>query len=155
VKFPTIKLSVAAVLSVVGVLLATLPGCKDEDPCDPGEQSIGTACYPAATGGGAGKSNPPQAGASSDGGGADGGGADGGAAAGGSEPSGNPDATFGTVCASNADCGGDAPICATDPLFYCSQIDCSAGEANEGACPASWTCFPKAPDHPSACVNLQ
>jgi hypothetical protein len=60
---------------------------------------------------------------------------------------------YGTVCQSNAQCGGPAPICATDPLNYCSQIDCEAGEANEGICPAGWRCF-KYQDNPSICVNF-
>jgi hypothetical protein len=148
VKFNAIKLHGIGLLALLCLLLA--PGCKDEEPCDDGQESIGTVCYPAATGGSAGSSSLPQAGAPGEGGAADPAGG-----ASGSEPPGNPDATFGTPCQANDECGGDAPICATDPLFYCSQIDCSAGEANDGACPAGWTCFPKAPDHPSACVNLQ
>jgi hypothetical protein len=90
------------------------------------------------------------AGAPSNGAGGDG--ANAGGAPSGIEPPGNPNATFGTKCATNADCGGDAPICATDPLFYCSQINCADGEANAGACPATWVCF-KYLDNPTACVN--
>lgn len=148
VKFNDIQLGRIATLALLGLLAAA--GCKDEEPCDAGEESIGTACYPVASGGSAGSASAPVAGAPAEGGAAD---VPGGS--GGTEPLGNPDASFGTPCEANTDCGGDAPICATDPLFYCSQIDCSAGEANEGACPAGWTCFPKAADHPSACVNLQ
>jgi hypothetical protein len=119
-----------------GLLLAV--ACKDEEPCDPDQESVGTSCFVAATGGSGGSEATPEpvAGAGSD-----------------VEPPGNPDATFGDTCATDTDCGGPAPICATDPLFYCSQIDCEAGEANEGACPEGWRCF-KYLDNPSACVNF-
>ncbi len=146
-KYNDMKLHGIALLALLNVLVT--PGCKDEDPCDAGQESVGTACYPVATGGSAGSASAPEAGASNEGGAADGGTPDG------IEPPGNPDAVFGDTCETNADCGGDSPICATAPLFYCSQIDCAEGEANDGACPAGWTCFPKAADHPSACVNLQ
>lgn len=143
-KLPDMKAKALGLLSLLCLLVAP-PGCKDSEPCDPGQESVGTACFPVATGGSA-----AQAGAASDGGASDGGSPGGGAPA-----VGNPDATFATPCESDADCGGDAPVCATDPLFYCTQLNCSVGEANEGACPTGWTCFPKAADHPSACVNLQ
>jgi hypothetical protein len=132
---------------LTGTLLLALTGaCKDEEPCDPGQVSIGTVCFPAEAGGVAG-TGAAQAGATSDAAGA----AAGGEAAAG-EP-GNPDASFGTPCETNTDCGGDAPVCATDPLFYCSELECGAGEANEGVCPEGWTCL-KYLDNPSACVNL-
>lgn len=143
-KFPDIKLGAAAVLALLGLLGVALPGCKDEDPCDPGEEPIGTACYPVAAGGSGGSAGTPQAGAANEGGAADG-------AAG--APASNPDATFGTPCQVDAECGGDAPVCATDPLFYCTQLDCKDGEANAGACPDGWTCI-LLPPNPSACVNL-
>lgn len=133
-------------LLTFALLLGALAGaCKDEQPCDPEQVSIGTVCFPAEAGGSAG-TGAAQAGAPSDAGA----GAGGEAAPG--EP-GNPDAGFGTPCETNADCGGDAPVCATDPLFYCSQLECDAGEANEGVCPEGWTCL-KYLDNPSACVNL-
>ena len=44
VKFPDIKLGAAAVLAFLGLLGSALPGCKDEEPCDPGQESIGTGC---------------------------------------------------------------------------------------------------------------
>ena len=125
------------------------PACKDKNPCDPDQHAVGTSCLFDDTGG-SGSKPAPQAGAPSDAGAAD-------AVAGapsGIEPPGNPDATFGTTCASNADCGGPAPICATDPLFYCIQINCSPGEEHEGECPAKdWVCFPKDAKNPSACVS--
>jgi hypothetical protein len=121
--------------------------CKDTDPCDEGQESIGTGCFPQAAGGSsAGSSSRPDAGSPSDAGAADGGG-------GNAAPVGNPDATFGTPCETNAECGGDAPVCATDPLFYCTQLDCKDGEANAGACPDGYTCV-LLPPNPSACVNL-
>jgi hypothetical protein len=45
--------------------VAGLFGCKDANPCDPGQVSIGTACYPAASGGSGGgsSSGKPDAGA--------------------------------------------------------------------------------------------
>lgn len=145
-KFPDIKLGAAAVLALLGLLGSALPGCKDEEPCDPGQESIGTGCYEIAKGGSAGTSSTAQGGAISEGGAADGG-------AKASGPGSNPDATFGTPCQVDAECGGDAPVCATDPLFYCTQLDCKDGEANAGACPDGWTCL-LLPPNPSACVNL-
>ena len=148
VKFPYLKLPGALAIGLVGLCVAAY-GCKDKDPCDPGQEFDAIGCFPVGgTGGSAGKASVvPQAGAP------DAGGAEPAAGgAGGIEPPGNPDAVFGTMCASNADCGGDAPVCATDPLFYCSQIYCQDGEANAGSCPADWVCF-KYLDNPSACVN--
>jgi hypothetical protein len=130
----------AAVLLLLG-LSASLLACKDENPCDPDQESIGTGCYPVVAGGGAGGTSTPLAGAPSEGGA-------------GAEPvAGNPDATFGTPCESDAECGGDAPVCATDPLFYCTQLDCNEGEQNAGVCPEAWSCV-HLPPQPSACVNL-
>jgi len=119
--------------------------CKDEEPCDDGQDSIGTGCFakPSAAGGSGGSDSTPEPGA----------GASGEAGASDIEPPGNADAMFGTACQTNADCGGPAPICATDPLFYCSQIECQEGEANEGTCPEGWSCF-KYMENPSACVNF-
>lgn len=125
-------------LLYVGMLLAV--ACKDEEPCDDDQESIGTGCFAKSTGGSGGSQST--AGESGEGG-----------AVGAVEPPGNPDATFGTSCETNTDCGGLAPTCATDPLFYCSQIECQDGEANEGACPEGWRCF-KYLENPSACVNF-
>ena len=141
-NFPDIKAPALGLLALLGLLVAP-PGCKDNDPCDPGQESVGTGCFPVAAGGSA-----AQAGAASDAGASDGG-----APAGGAASVGNPDATFATPCESNADCGGDAPVCATDPLFYCTQLNCKDGEENAGACPDGWTCV-LLPPNPSACVNL-
>ena len=138
----------AALFALLGAL-SLLGACKDDSPCDPGQEIKGTGCFPIAAGGSGGKSALPQAGAPDAGGaGTD----EPMAGASGIEPPGNPDAMFGTTCQTNADCGGPAPICATDPLFYCSQIECQDGEVNAGACPADWVCF-KYLDNPSACVN--
>jgi hypothetical protein len=135
---------------VLGLLAALPVGCKDESPCDPGQEATGVGCFPIkmSTGGSSnGGTTMPEAGQAGD---ASAGAAGEVGAAG--APAGNPDATFGTMCQTNADCGGDAPICATDPLWYCSQINCDDGEENAGACPADWVCF-KYGDNPSACVN--
>jgi hypothetical protein len=121
------------------VALSALPfGCKDEDPCDPGQELRGTGCFPIATGGSAGSSSQPAAGAP---------------AGGATDPGGNPDATFGTPCTSDADCGGDAPVCDNMVFNYCLQINCKDGEENAGACPADWQCV-LSPPHPSACIKL-
>ncbi len=118
-------------LVLLSLLLAF--GCKDEEPCDGDEQAVGTGCFPRNAGGS--------------------GGSGGGSPAEGGAPSGNPDATFGTPCESDADCGGDAPICDYKQFHYCLQTECEAGEQNEGACPEDWTCFKLAPN-PSACIKL-
>jgi hypothetical protein len=136
-------------LAMLGSSLVGLIACKDEDPCDPGWVSIDTGCWLAEQGGSGGTSATPmpEGGANGDAAAPSSGGA------GDVEPIGNPDAMFGSPCQSNEDCGGPAPVCATDPLFYCSQIECQEGEANEGACPADWRCF-KYLDNPSACVDF-
>jgi hypothetical protein len=153
VKFPRRNLSAAAGLALLLLAFGALPlGCKDEDPCDPGQELVGTGCFPIASGGSAGSSSGTPGGAPSEAGAA--GEASPGGSGSGIEPPGNPDAMFGTTCASNADCGGPAPICATDPLYYCTQIDCLEGEENAGVCPANWVCIHIAPN-PSACVNSQ
>jgi hypothetical protein len=122
--------------------LCLLPlSCKDEDPCDPGQESIGTGCFPIQGGsGGGGSTNQPQAGMPAEGGMP-------------SEAPSNPDATFGTPCESNEDCGGDAPICDNMVFNYCLQINCKEGEENEGVCPADWQCV-LVPPNPSACIKM-
>ena len=141
-KSRSVKLHSLLGLGLLGLLLAP-PACKDSDPCDEGQESRGTACFPVAAGGSsAGSSSKPEAGSPSD----DGGGGNAG-------PVGNPDATFGTACQGDDECGGDAPVCATDPLFYCTQLNCKDDEENPGACPDGWTCV-LLPPNPSACVNL-
>jgi hypothetical protein len=120
--------------------------CRDGDPCDPGQDLIGTFCYDHASGGAA------SGGATSDAGAAQ---AEAGANEGGApqESGNNPNATFGTPCTDVSQCGGPAPICVPAPLNYCSQLDCHDGEANAGVCPAKWTCY-KYLDNPWTCVNL-
>lgn len=131
-------------------LLALLPvGCKDTDPCDVGQEAKATGCFPIQAGG----SNAGKSGAGGEAS------AEAGAAAGGVdsgapmvEPWGNPDATWGSPCERNAECGPDAPICATAPFNYCSQIDCQDGEANAGVCPETWVCFKLEP-YPAICTD--
>jgi hypothetical protein len=122
---------------VVFALMAALPlSCKDEAPCDEGQESIGTGCFPkASSGGSGGKTSEPSAGEAS-----------------GGAPMGNPDATFGTPCESDADCGGDAPVCDYKMFHYCLQIECGEGEANEGVCPEGWMCV-NFPPNPTACLR--
>jgi hypothetical protein len=129
------------------LLVALAFSCRDPNPCDPGYELIGPSCFPAqsmAAGGSDDGSSTPAAGAA-------------GEAAGGASiaPPGNPNAKFGDHCTKedNSECGGPAPVCATDPLFYCTQLYCQDGEQNAGACPMGWSCI-KVAGKPSACVNL-
>jgi hypothetical protein len=121
------------------LVLASLLGvsCKDEEPCDEGQESIGTGCFPKASGGSGGGGSEPMAGEQS-----------------GGAPSGNPDATFGSPCESNDDCGGDAPVCDNKMFHYCLQTDCQEGEKNAGVCPEGWMCVSSA-GNPSACITFQ
>ena len=119
-------------------------GCKDDDPCDPGQIVMNTQCYPA-----------PATGGDSAGGGADSAGAP--DTAGGAPSS--VDTPFGTACqdtTASSDCGGLAPICADltklGQSVMCTQIDCSAGEANAGVCPGGFSCF-AFPGYPSVCTK--
>jgi hypothetical protein len=137
---------------MLGVATATF-GCKDEEPCDEDQDSIGTGCYPKPepepepTEGG---SAATQGGASNAAGGATGEGG----WPGGIEPPGNPDAMFSSPCTTNKDCSEAAPICLIPPgPEYCSQIDCLEGEANEGSCPDTWVCFKLNAETRSACLN--
>ena len=128
--------------------LGLLPlSCKDTDPCDPGQEIKSTGCFPIKTGGSAGKTSSADGGETSAEAGASAGGAGSGV-----EPWGNPDATWGSPCERNAECGPDAPICATAPFNYCSQIDCQDGEANAGVCPDTWVCFKFEP-YPAICTD--
>ena len=146
----------------LALLIGLLPlACKDTSPCDAGEKATGIGCFPEDKGGSAGKSSSTAgsdsggAPATSDGGAPPASGAgvpDTGTGGSGVEPWGNPDATWGSHCEANKDCGPDAPICATAPLFYCTQVDCQEGEANFGVCPTGWDCF-KYLDNPAICFN--
>ncbi len=145
----TILRSTASLLVLLGAA-GLLGGCKDDDPCDPGQVERYGQCYPApaqGAGGSAGSSTDGQAGSGL-------GGAEDGAA-------GSPavDTPFGTDCQDqegSSDCGGEAPVCADlTPLgqsVYCTQIDCAEGEANAGVCPADFTCFAVS-GYPSVCIK--
>ena len=137
------------ILGVLG-LCGLAVGCKDDDPCDPGQIVKNTQCYPA-----------PAAGGDSSSGGADTGGTDAGGApdTAGGAPGSALETPFGTPCAdttASSDCGGDAPKCADlSPLgqsIMCTQSDCSAGEANAGVCPSGFKCF-AVPGYPSVCIK--
>jgi hypothetical protein len=114
--------------------LGTLPSCHDDEPCDPGQEYLNSSCFPIKTGSG---------GSSTGTGGANGAGGD----------STGETSQFGKTCATAQECAGDAPICAAPQLPVCTQINCAAGEENEGACPPDWTCLMIAPN-PSACVKF-
>jgi hypothetical protein len=134
--------------------LAAAFGCKDEEPCDDDQVSIGTGCYKPKP-----EPQPAEGGrpASSDGGApsaAAGTATNEGGWPGGIEPPGNPDATFQSACVSNKDCSEEAPICLIAPgPLYCSQIDSLEGEVNEGSCPEDWVCSQLNPETRSACLN--
>jgi len=142
-----VKRPLSALLLTAVVLLPF--GCKDDSPCDPGEVAVGTACFraPAPEAAGSGGADDSQPGAAGMGG----------------EPAaempvGNPDATFGTHCDSNADCGNDAPLCDSKMFHYCLQTDCLDGEEHAGVCPPGWICVPPGETadgttYPSACIN--
>ena len=130
--------------------IGLLGGCKDDEPCDPGQIERHGLCYPApasGAGGSAGSSASGQAGAGL------------GGAEESSAGSGALDTPFGTECQDqegSSDCGGEAPVCADmTPLgqsVYCTQIDCAEGEANAGVCAAGFTCFAVS-GYPSVCIK--
>ena len=129
-------------------------GCKDEEPCDEDQDSIGTGCYakpePEPEPAEGGSPSVSEGGAPSAAGGA----MSEGGWPGGIEPPGNPDAMFQSDCVSNKDCSEEAPICLIAPgPLYCSQIDCLEGEVNAGACPQGWVCFQLNAETRSACLN--
>jgi hypothetical protein len=145
-KALTTQLGPASLLALLGLF----GGCKDDDPCDAGETERYGQCYPepsASAGGSGGSAASGMAGADT------------------SEPgdgaAGSPavDTPFGTACqdgTDSSDCGGAAPICADlTPLGqsqYCTQRDCSDGEANAGVCPDGFTCFAIS-GYPSVCIK--
>jgi hypothetical protein len=138
------RLAPCLILSALG-LCGMAVGCKDDDPCDPGQIVENTQCYPA----------PASGGDSAVGGG----GAAGSSDAEGGAPSVALDTPFGTACkdtTASSDCGAPAPICADltqlGQSVMCTQIDCSAGEANAGACPSGFSCF-AFPGYPSVCTK--
>lgn len=70
----------------------------------------------------------------------------------------NPNATFGSPCVKQSDCGGIAPICGGPMLPLCTQIQC----LDTTLCPAGWQCFDItkyaqeiAPGVTSACIPTQ
>jgi hypothetical protein len=134
-----------------GVILCALGlcgmavACNDDEPCDPGQVVRNTQCYPAPASGGETGSGGAQSGGEA------------GVASG--APSSAAETPFGTTChdtADSADCAGVAPICADltklGQTVMCTQINCAAGEANAGVCPAGFTCF-AFPGYPSVCTK--
>ncbi|MEO8181309.1 MAG: hypothetical protein ABI895_20935 [Deltaproteobacteria bacterium] len=138
-------------LSCLGLVGLSL-GCKDDSPCDEGQEVRNAACYPVAAAAGSGSG--------SDDTGDDTAGDDTASdAGGGTDPPAGVQAEVGQPCADTAahsDCGGHAPICAPLPSgTVCTQILCLAGEVNEGACPSGWTCLQARPmPTPSVCLNF-
>jgi hypothetical protein len=123
------------VVLVAALGVGCLTGCWDSDPCDPDQVFRAGNCYlVAATAGAAGSTSVGAAGA-----------------AGEVEPA-VTESTWRRACTTNDDCAGNSPICATAPLNYCTNINCSEGEANAAICPQGWTCFPASAGNPSACV---
>lgn len=129
----------------LALVMACLPvalvfSCRESDPCDPGYELVGPSCFPIKMMEAGGSDDGPMGNAGEPSGGA---------------PVGNPDATFGTHCTNpdDSECGGPAPVCADEQIFYCTQINCKDGEENAGVCPMGWTCL-QVGDKPSACVNL-
>lgn len=149
-KALTTLLSQAVLLALLGAI-PLFGGCKDDDPCDAGETERYGQCYPVpqAGGGSAGSGSSGLAGAEM-------GGRDEGQAGADAAP---VDTPFGTECQDDkdsSDCGGAAPVCADlSPLGqsrYCTQINCSEGEANAGVCPEGFTCFAVS-GYPSICIK--
>ena len=142
-KFGSLQGFALGLLAISGLLF----GCKDDNPCDPGQVEKFSQCYPAAAGAGGssgGAAPAPDAGDIGDAGGA---------------PSAGLNTEFGTACLDTtafSDCGGMAPICADlTPLGQskmCTQLNCNTGEANAGVCPSTFTCF-AVPGYPSVCIK--
>ena len=143
----------ASLLCPLGMaLLASSWACKDDSPCDEGQEERNASCYPIAAAGSA------QAGGAAVGPGGAAGGPDGGLGNDSGEPAG-VQAEVGQPCTdttASSDCGGSAPICAPLPSgTACTQILCLDGEPNAGACPAGWTCVQARPmPDPSVCLNF-
>jgi hypothetical protein len=146
-------------LFCLGIVWLSL-GCKDDSPCDEGQEVRNAACYPVeATAGTGPGSAGAGAGAAGDETASDAGGGTAGDAGGGTDMPAGVQAEVGQACADTAahsDCGGNAPICAPLPSgTVCTQILCLAGEANEGACPGGWTCVQARPmPTPSVCLHF-
>jgi hypothetical protein len=142
--------------NVLAILIpALLPACWDNNPCDPGQVVVYTQCaWPPETNAQDTSDTasdpwgvactPTEAETSVD------------ANETASQSDSNDASDAASDGASSADsgpCYGNAPICAPSPLNYCTNIDCSQGEANYGICPAGWTCVPASNGLPSGCVK--
>jgi hypothetical protein len=58
---------------------------------------------------------------------------------GGEPPASNPDATFGSPCVLQSDCGGMAPVCGGPMLPICTDINCL--DTGTNTCPSGWECI--------------
>lgn len=104
-------------------LVPFLGACWETDMCDPGQILKDNVCYPAPP-----PPPPPKEG-------------------------GAGEDTFGKTCSTQEDCaGGNATICGAPQLPMCTQINCQAGEENQGICPSGWTCL-TVPPNPSVCLR--
>jgi hypothetical protein len=110
--------------AITPCLLLLLGSCQPSVLCDPGQYEMGGGCYP---------EPPKDSGTQSD----DDAGA--GEADGGDGCGSDPSEGFGVACSSSSQCGCGAAHCATDPLGYCTKINCDPTEAE--ACPPDWTCL--------------
>ena len=111
-------MSASRITARILVLLAAsawLAGCWDDDPCDEGQIFEDHVC----------KAAPPPSGGQ------------------GGSPAMEPDASpWGAPCTTDGDCAGDASFCPPSPFNTCTNINCGAGEENEGVCPSDWICLP-------------
>jgi hypothetical protein len=128
------KLRRSALLAAVSCGLG-LAACIPEDACDPGYIHDHGFCYKDA-----GLVYPTVDGSSEDGG----------------ESPGNPNATFGTPCDSQDDCGGIAPVCGGPELPICTNINCLD---DRELCPSDWQCldikkYGQLPGIDSVCVDF-
>ena len=129
----------AVAVTIVFGLGSFAGGCWASDPCEPGQVVRFDSCFP-------GPVATPDA--SGEGGAGEGGSSEGSASEGGAAPS-----SFGKTCSTSTDCAAGSPICGAPQLPYCTQINCQAGEANAGACPATgWQCL-KVGANPSVCLK--
>ena len=81
------------------------------------------------------------------------GGTDGSAGGAGGAPDTSGPMNFGDACVDGGDeCTGG--LACGGPLGYCTQVSCAEGEANDGVCPADWSCTSTGrEDPPSVCLR--
>jgi hypothetical protein len=112
-----------ALRALLGLCLC-LCACQPSTLCDPGQRAMGGGCYPVSKP--AADSGEPKEG-------------DAGNDAAAPSCAGDPYDGFKDSCTKNGDCGCHAPVCATAPLNYCTQVNCDPSDSS--ACPPGWTCL--------------